>query len=493
MKKLVFVLALLGVSAQINAQISAYFNYGVFNVPQQKPFLETYFTIIGSSFKLKRVLNGYQSTAFVSLSIYKGDSIVKAAKYNLKGPLLTDTANRPSFIDNQRYALANGQYRFEISLSDVNNPAKKPFTFKENVNINYSRYSLQGSSVQALEKFSKANGQSNISKSGMDLIPYNINYYDNSQNTLQFYFETYNADTILGKQKPFIYSYYIERDANLEKMMGLSGFKKLQAAAVNPLLGQFDISKLPSGNYNLVIDVKDENNILQFQKKWFFQRQNNQLATVSAKETSEEDVKSFFGNFNNTDSLKMFVECLWPISSSTDRERQINQTVKKDPDLMKKYIVDFWTRRAADTANAFGMWMDYYKRVTDVQKLFRCGKQKGYFTDRGRVYLQYGIPNQRGMVPNDANTFPYEMWQYYRIKDESTGQFFTNKKFVFVNRQIADDCYMLIHSDMRGEIANEQWRFELTKRNMDGIQNGKGDLPANNSNYQFDDMFNSPR
>lgn len=492
MKKLVLLFAFWGVILGVNAQISAYFNYGVFNIPNQKPFLETYFTLIGSHFKAKRVLNGFQSTAHIELVIYKADSIVKAAKYNLNGPLLNDTVNRPSFIDNQRYSLPNGEYRMELTLSDVNNPRKKPFTIKENININYNRKSIQGSSVQVLEKFSKSNVNSAISKSGMDLIPYNINYFDNSQKTLAFYFETYNADTILGKDKPFIYSYYIERNENLEKQMGLSGFKKQISAAVNPLLGQFDISKLSSGNYNLVIDVKDESNILQFQKKWFFQRQNVQLM-ASAKEITESDVKAFFGDFNHVDSLKMFVECLWPISSGVERERQINQTVKKDPDLMKKYIVDFWTRRAADTAQPFPMWMEYYKRVCDVQKLFKCGKQKGYYTDRGRVYLQYGAPNQRGTVPNDANTYPYEIWQYYRIKDESTGQFFTNKRFVFANRQIADDCYTLIHSDMRGEVANEQWRFEILKRNMNGIQNRDANTPVNSSNYQFDDMFNSPR
>jgi GWxTD domain-containing protein len=493
MKKLVVLYIVLGVYFSLSAQTSAYFNVGMFNIPSQKPFIETYLTMLGSSFKFKQVKGGYQSTAHISFIVLKGDSIVKAAKYNLNGPLLTpsDTASHPSFIDNQRYALPNGDYKFELTIRDPNQPNKKPFVTKGDVTLNFHRKNLQSSSVQILEKFSKSVGSSAISKSGMDLIPYNINYFDDSQKNLAFYFETYNADTVFGTGKPFIYSYYIERNENLEKQMGLSGFKKQTATVVNPLLAQFDISKLSSGNYNVVIDVKDENNVLQFQKKWFFQRQNT--LNYTAKETTEADIKAFFGDFNNVDSLKLFVECLWPISNGIERERQINQTVKKDPDLMKKYVVDFWTRRAADTANAFTLWMDYYKKVCDVQKLFKCGKQKGYFTDRGRVYLQYGAPNQRGTVPNDANTYPYEIWQYYRIKDESTGQFFTNKRFVFVNRQIADDCYLLIHSDMRGEIANEQWRFELVKRNMDGIQNGKGNTPTNSSNYQFDDMFNSPR
>lgn len=125
--------------------------------------------------------------------------------------------------------------------------------------------------------------------------------------------------------------------------------------------------------------------------------------------------------------------------------------------------------------------------------LFKCGKQKGYYSDRGRVYLQYGAPSQRSMQPNEPNAYPYEIWQYYRTTDASTGAFFSNRKFVFVNKMLGDECYMLIHSDMRGELNNPRWQFELTRRNNDGLSNPDNNTPTGTENNQFNDIYSNPR
>jgi GWxTD domain-containing protein len=305
----------------------------------------------------------------------------------------------------------------------------------------------------------------------------------------------YNADTILGNRKNFLYLYYLETADKMQKLNAFGSFKKQVSSAVNPLLAKLDITKLTSGNYNLVVEAKDENNIIHLQKKYFFQRLNTQKtdATTSDSIKQSKELENYFGACNNTDTLQMFVECLWPIANQIDKERIINQAVKKDSDLMKKFAVDFWQRRAADTANPLKMWSNYYKSVQEVMALFKCGKQKGYYTERGRVYLQYGKPNQRAQQFAEANTFPYEIWQYYRLTDGATGQFFSNRKFVFVNKQLADECYNLVHSDMRGEIKNERWQFEVTRRNSNGLANPDNVTPIGTENNQFKEIFNSPR
>jgi GWxTD domain-containing protein len=189
----------------------------------------------------------------------------------------------------------------------------------------------------------------------------------------------------------------------------------------------------------------------------------------------------------------MLVECLWPIADNVDKERIINQAIKKDPVLMKNFVIDFWKRRAADTTDPLKMWATYYQSVQKVMALFKCGKQKGYYTERGRVYLQYGAPNNRTQQINEPNTFPYEIWQYYRLTDATNGQFFSNRKFVFVNKNLGDDCYNLVHSDMRGEINNPRWQFEVTRRNNNGMANPDNNTPAGTENNQFNEIYSNPR
>ncbi|HRD38161.1 MAG TPA: GWxTD domain-containing protein, partial [Bacteroidia bacterium] len=89
-------------------------------------------------------------------------------------------------------------------------------------------------------------------------------------------------------------------------------------------------------------------------------------------------------------------------------------------------IVDFWQKRAGDSLDPLQLWLAYYKEVIIANSEFKCGKQKGYYTDRGRVYLQYGKPNQRVIQPSEPYAYPYEIWQYYRVQDQSNGQFYSN-------------------------------------------------------------------
>jgi len=489
MKKYVLLFVLGLFISNLQASVTAYFNYGVFNIPTGSPFIETYLTIIGNSIRHKAINGGLQGSVNIKVLITKGGELYTGDNYNLLGPVDKDSLSLSSFIDNHRYALPNGVYGIEITLTDNNDPLKKPFTYKENVVINYSKSEISGSSIQALESYAKTVNQSSISKSGYDLIPYNVNYYPEKQNKLLFYMETYGTDTVLGKGQSFIYEYHVERKEDMFKPTGLSGFKKQSTAKVNPLLAQLDISNLETGNYYLVIQVKDKTNKIQLEKKWFFQRKNNIEKPIGYKE--QRSVYEFFGNYSNADTLKMFVECLWPISTTVERDWQINVGLKKDPELMKKYIVDYWEKRAGDSLDPLQMWLAYYDNVKIVNKLFKCGKQKGYYTDRGRMYLQYGKPDQRVMQPNEPYSYPYEIWQYYRVYDNSNKQFYTNKRCVFVNKSIADDCYTMVHSEIRGEIYNERWRYEVSKResnpNMDATK------PSQQPGNSYDDFFNSPK
>lgn len=487
---------LLFLSSWVFSNVTVYFNYGIFNTLNASPYLETYLTIAGQSVKYSAVDGGYQANVNISWKIFKGEELIKSSSYNLMSPKTTDTLKRPSFIDNQRFSLDNGQYLLELVVMDNANKESKA-VHKEKITIDLKRAKrVYNSEIQVLESFHKTSTPSAVSKNGYELIPYNINYFPKSQNSLKFYLETYNLDTVLGKQSKFVYSYYIENSENLKKQRDLAGFQKQNSAKINPLLAQMDITKLISGNYNLVVEVRDSANIIQMQKKWFFQRQSDAKENLDIETDFNASkaitVEQFFNSFNDKDSLKQFVECLWPRSTMKEREWQQTQIVKKDPALMRSYLIEYWKSEAGDSLNPMTMWSDYYKSVLEANALLKCGKQKGYYTDRGRVYLQYGKPNQRTQVNSEPNTYPYEIWQYYQIYDKTTGRFFSNKKFVFANFAIADDCFQLIHSDVRGEMYDERWKFKLVKRSQQS-NNLDDTNPAKTYGTNIDDNFNNPR
>ncbi|MCC6372960.1 MAG: GWxTD domain-containing protein [Bacteroidia bacterium] len=478
----------------MSAQLNAYFSYATFNTPNNQPYLETYLTLVGTSLKPKTDNHNSHNSVNIVLTISKDSVLIKANKYNLKGPIYADSLFPLSFIDNQRYHLSNGHYELKMTISDNYDALKKPLVVTSSVDIDYSASELQSSSLQILESYKRTATPGSLTKSGFDLIPYTVNYFPETSNELAFYMETYNANKILGNERPFIYNYYLENSDNQHVMSSYGSFRKQNAQDVNPLLAKMDISKLGSGNYNLVVEIKDEKNTLRLQKKYFFQRMNRNVDIVTLQNQSEvNELYPYFGNCNNLDTLKMLVECLWPIADAVDKERVINQSLTKNPDQMKKFVVDFWRRRAADTANPLKMWGTYYREVQKVMVLFKCGKQKGYYTDRGRVYLQYGAPNQRSQQLNEPNTYPYEIWQYYRTTNAVNGAFFSNRKFVFVSHNLGDDCFNLVHSDMSGEVNNPRWQFEVTRRNNNGIANPDNTTPSGTENNQFNEIYSNPR
>jgi len=148
---------------------------------------------------------------------------------------------------------------------------------------------------------------------------------------------------------------------------------------------------------------------------------------------------------------------------------------------MQNFFYDFWARRNPE--NAEQGWLDYYEMVKKVNAEFKVSNKKGYETDRGRVYLQYGPPETMQREYRETATYPYEIWHYYTIANQ------TNRKFVFYNRDLVTNDFTLLHSDAQGEVYDAQWQQVLRKRDIqsrDMDHNLKLDGLGNKSNQNFE-------
>lgn len=491
-KKILSIAILLNCFVLTGGNVKAYLSYGIFNAPDKGPYVETYLTITGNSVVLKKdkAKGKFQGSVLVTMTFRKGGEVVKTTSYNLFGPEIADTAVKPNFIDQQRFQLPNGKYDYEITIQDNNSADKSKFSSSDVIEVNVEKDKIHISDIELLESFSKTTNPSVLTKSGYDLIPYGVNYYPDEMTKLAFYSETYNTETVMGSDKKFAFVYYIESDDTKEKIEGFHAFSKQTASKVNILMSQFDIKTLATGNYNLVIEVRDQNNTALAVKKMNFQRKNKIAKIDLANIDAIDPNTTFVSKYTSKDSLREFIACLWPISTGTEREWQSNQIKNADVKLMQQYIYAFWKNRNSKDPET--EWNKYYEQVKIVNELFKCGKIKGYYTDRGRVYLQYGAPSARQQVPFEPESYPYEIWQYYRINDVVSDQMQTNKKFVFYDYSLDGSCYKLLHSDVRGELKDARWQIKLKKRTQQNT-NLDTEKPQNGYGSGADDLFSNPR
>ena len=107
----------------------------------------------------------------------------------------------------------------------------------------------------------------------------------------------------------------------------------------------------------------------------------------------------------------------------------------------KLFLYKFWLRRGPEVFN------EYIERVKYADEHFSHLREKGRYTDMGRIYIKYGKPDQEMKLPQEGPYMPCVRWQYF------TGGLF----FIFVDRMNTGK-YELMYTNANGENVNPNWQ-----------------------------------
>lgn len=464
----------------LNAKnLQANFQYFSFQNEQGQNYIETYLTFLSSEINYQKVAdNSYQGAILIELEILEGDSIKHIDKYIFNTPIVSDTLTSQYFIDKQIIALNNGDYTLNLKLKDTNT-TKEALTARIDINTDISTERVSLSDLMLVDNYSPSTKENILSKSGYDIIPLANNgsyFLDDHQTQLQFYIEYYNSKEDSLTKDGFLIQYYIENYQTFVPITDFNIIKKRVKDYSPALLAGFDITNLVSGNYNLTVNILDRQGKPIRQKKIFFQRRNTTTVMRPEDYASMNYKSSFVEDFTIIEELAENISSLLPIATGREWEYASNQLEHWDLENMKQFFYGFWANR--NPINPKEDWDKYYKAVQVANKQYATIKVKGFGTDRGYYYLKHGIPDFIEEVPSEANAFPYEIWHYYKLKDE------TNRIFVFVEMAIGTNDYELIHSNAIGEIHNENWQNIIYKINKDTYEFKKSNIIDDQLNYE---------
>lgn len=189
------------------------------------------------------------------------------------------------------------------------------------------------------------------------------------------------------------------------------------------------------------------------------------LKTGISQETSQSEKKTIEPL---SEYAKQWLEEVVPYII-TDVEKEIFVNLPNEVER-GKFIENFWKKRDPNPQTPENEFKeDYYRRIALANKFFGSGGIQGWRTDRGRIYIILGPPNeiQRDMSPSGsfASVFhgPREIWNYWGLSNPRLPY---NVEFVFVDK-LGTGNYVLEQS------------LKLT-------QGGSQHFDLNSSHYYFD-------
>lgn len=458
MKKyfLIVVIVLATISAHAQAKrLNPFLSTTSYNVPGQTPFVENALAFECKSVTYKEFQPGqFKATLEIVTAFRKGEETT-FSKVLLDSPVVTDTANLSgAFVDQQRFPLTNGEYVMEIIVTDKGSD-REPVSLSVTVSVDYPSDVPAVSDILLFDNYSKATTSSTCAKSGFDFVPRVFPFYSASSDKLLFYAELYNSNSLYDEGK-YLVSYYIEAAESSSLMKDYYFTKRFDVATATPLLNSIDIKYLPSGNYYLVVEMRDRSNTVICSNSVFFQRSNPGVGYQMNDLSGVNIANTFVSDIENIDTLRRYIRYLEPVSTETERDYAVALVRTNDVTTMQQYIYNFWaTRSPMNPRDAFN---DYLAAVRRVNMSFSNIATPGYRTDRGYVFLKYGQPDQIVESPNEPGAYPYQIWHYYVIANQR------NKKFVFMSKDDSTNDYQLIHSDVIGELNNYRWKLEVYSR-----------------------------
>jgi GWxTD domain-containing protein len=426
--------------------LDANLDYAVFQ-SSTSAYIELYFQIAAHSLQYQPIDSiNKQATADVVLLFKEKNQIVQADKFRLLSPVSSTSLD---FIDLKRYTLQKGDYQLEVEITDPlhpDKPWKKLFLFT----IDFQTLILGQSHIQLLSRAEPSFASSHpFYKQKFILEPLPKAQCEKNFTQLLFYNEVY-PNSYLGN----LQIRYFVKAIDQNKPLGLKiAYRKTASKPVIPLVLGVNIEELPTGDYELVIEIRDSiGNLFTQSKKPFYRNNPYHYGELTLTDLQKD---SFFVHKLDETALNYALKALLPKINPKDNELLVGVLKNKNIDAKRLLLLNFWIQQGNNEPEP--AFTEYMQLIKAVDREFKSGFRNGFETDRGYYYIKYGRPDDIISVEDEPSAPPYEIWSYNYFP--STRQ--SNVRFLFYNPSLAGGDYILLHATAFGERNNPNWEIEL--------------------------------
>ncbi len=356
--------------------------------------------------------------------------IIYAKNWYTNALLSRDSSNPNNSVVYDQWAelLSPGIYNINVAV-EVNGSQKKgEADFRIDIpEFDSSSYSI--SQVEFVSEVQNITDSSPFIKGNQKVIPNPWRRYGALNSRLSFFYEMYNipeGNNLNGE--------YIITDGAGKTVKKLTGIRYNNKRDNISVVHGINISRLPTGTYDLNILINDSSGEYSLsQSRTFEVIQLDSLAQSPGLSEEEAEIEGGLIKYIGTPAEYDFYESL-------------DNTGKTG------YIINFWADKDPTPGTRGNEFLQkVMERFRYANKNFKWAGIPGWKSDRGRIMIKYGMPDDIEYHNTEADTKNYEIWTYNQ-----------DRKFIFVFADLGSNGnYKLIHSTKEGEVSDPNWRDYL--------------------------------
>jgi len=434
------------------AHIPLSVDYATFNSPKGNAYLEIYVSFHQTHIRYVQSDSGYVAEVAINTEIFSEDSMVTSYDRQYHSTLISteQIESQHQIMDVYFFELPFGKYTATVKVNDSYSMASGEFVFSFDMPP-FKRDELSLSDIELCTNISQDTTHIKFRKGHLQVIPNPSSLYGFSLPVLYYYAEAYNFAFSDNERGTFRQESYITDTQGALIKIILDEIKQKPGSS-SVLVGGSNIAGLPGNTYFLNLKVTDQQTgkTARKTKRFTLVKPSGKSGpdTTKNRVLYQNILLAIYMNYGEEDLDLEFEQARY---ISADEEKKLYPQL--DLKGKRQFLMNFWEQRDLEPNTAENEFRDnYLQRVEYANQYFRT-KREGWRTDRGRVLLVYGAPDNIERYRNPVANKPYEIWSYPHIEGGVI--------FVFADL-LGFGGYELIHSTHPREFKQPNWMDLLT-------------------------------
>jgi GWxTD domain-containing protein len=418
-------------------------DYSRFRNDDRSGYLEVYYGFYPSLLTYEWSAGKYRAGVILSTRLISRETNETVlARRSLLRVEESDTSGvwyRYPFVTQAGFAVPFGEYTLEVIAADSLADSRKDSV---SMPIEISRYpaTLAISDLELSKNIKPSNRKDDLFyKNSLEVVPNPSLVFGVATSPVIFnYIELYNLDP------DQVYTVKTEVIDGSGKVLRETSKPRKYRVTDAVEVGTTMITSVPSGTYLLRFLVVDQDSVelARTERKFYVYNPHLETALTAAVSAKKQELQTLSAE-------QLDAEFRQARYIATDEEAKIFEQLDNE-EGKRNFLARFWVDVEKGRLGWVGVTRaEYLRRVAIANELYSSLSKEGWRTDRGRVYILYGRPEEIERFPSLGETKPYQIWRYFRIEN--------GVEFVFVDRTGYGD-FELVHSTKRGELRDDGWR-----------------------------------